>query len=74
MQGKEFLYDLLQKLITERDRLRVEVDKPLPLFVKLSPDLSDQELDDALEAISGSSTDGVIANQYHYSKIKSIDI
>jgi dihydroorotate dehydrogenase len=61
LQGKEFLNDLLQKLIIERDRLRVDVNKPLPLFVKLSPDLSDQELDDALEAISGSSTDGVIA-------------
>ena len=61
LQGKEFLNDLLQILITERDRLRVDVNKPLPVFVKLSPDLSDHELDDALEAISGSSADGVIA-------------
>lgn len=61
LQGKEFLNDLLQKLNTERNKLRVNVNKPLPLFVKLSPDLSDQELDDALEAISGSSVDGVIA-------------
>lgn len=61
LQGKEFLNELLQKIITERDRLRVAVNKPLPVFVKLSPDLSDQELDDALEAISESSADGVIA-------------
>jgi dihydroorotate dehydrogenase len=61
LQGKEFLNDLLQKLIVERDKLRSSLNKPLPLFVKLSPDLSDQELDDALEAISGSSADGVIA-------------
>lgn len=60
LQGKEFLNDLLQKLITERNILREDVNKPLPLFVKLSPDLSDQELDDALEAITGSSADGVI--------------
>lgn len=61
LQGKEFLNELLQNIITERDKLRADVNKPLPIFVKLSPDLSDGELDDALEAISGSSTDGVIA-------------
>jgi len=61
LQGKEFLNDLLQKLIVERDKLRSGLNKPLPLFVKLSPDLSDQELDDALEAISDTSADGVIA-------------
>jgi len=61
LQGKEFLNDLLQKLIRERDKLREKVNRPIPVFVKLSPDLDDQELDDALEAISGSSTDGVIA-------------
>jgi len=61
LQGKEFLNDLLQQFIVERDRLRADLNKPLPVFVKLSPDLSDQELDDALEAISGSSVDGVIA-------------
>ena len=61
LQGNEFLNDLLKKLITERDRLQGEVKKPLPVFVKLSPDLTDQELDDALEAISRSSADGVIA-------------
>lgn len=61
LQGKEFLNDLLQKLIVERDKLRSGLNKPLPLFVKLSPDLSDGELDDALEAISDTSADGVIA-------------
>jgi len=61
LQGKEFLNDLLKKLIVERDKLRSGLNKPLPLFVKLSPDLSDQELDDALDAISDTSSDGVIA-------------
>ncbi|NQS91009.1 MAG: quinone-dependent dihydroorotate dehydrogenase [Chloroflexi bacterium] len=60
LQRKEYLQVLLRELIAERDRLRVELKRPLPVFVKLSPDLSDQELDDALEAISGSSADGVI--------------
>ena len=47
--------------MSERDRLQLELDRPLPIFVKLSPDLSDHALDDALEAITGTSVDGVIA-------------
>ena len=61
LQGRDLLEGLLQELMSERDRLQLELDKPLPVFVKLSPDLSDHELDDALEAISGTSVDGVIA-------------
>jgi len=61
LQGKEFLNDLLGNLVAERDRLVVGKDNRLPLFVKLSPDLSDQELDDALDAVTTSSADGVIA-------------
>jgi dihydroorotate dehydrogenase len=40
--------------------LRFAQDK-LPILVKLSPDLGDQELDDALEAILNTGMDGVIA-------------
>jgi dihydroorotate dehydrogenase len=61
LQGRDLLEGLLQELMSERDRLQLELDRPLPVFVKLSPDLSDHELDDALEAITGTSVDGVIA-------------
>jgi dihydroorotate dehydrogenase len=61
LQGKEFLSNLLGELTEERERLRRILDRPLPLFVKLSPDLTDPELDDALDAITGSSVEGVIA-------------
>lgn len=61
LQGKDLLEGLLQELMSERDRLQLELARPLPVFVKLSPDLSDHELDDALEAITGTSVDGVIA-------------
>ena len=61
LQAKEHLETLLTQLIAERDRLQREYDKPLPILVKLSPDLTVQELDDALEAICGSHADGVIA-------------
>ena len=61
LQERDLLEGLLQELMSERDRLQLKSDKPLPVFVKLSPDLSDHELDDALEVITGTSVDGVIA-------------
>ena len=61
LQGRDLLEGLLQELMSERDRLQLKSDKSLPIFVKLSPDLSDHELDDALEVITGTSVDGVIA-------------
>ena len=62
LQAKEYIKTLLNLLVTERDRLQKEFDNPFPIFVKLSPDLSDQELDDALEVICGAPADGVIAS------------
>ena len=61
LQGKAYLCALLKDLIAERNRLQLKLDHSLPLFVKLAPDLDDQELDDALEAIQDSCADGVIA-------------
>jgi dihydroorotate dehydrogenase len=61
LQAKGHLRKLLNQLVSERNRLQGEYDLPFPLFVKLSPDLTDQELDDALEAICEAPTDGVIA-------------
>jgi dihydroorotate dehydrogenase len=61
LQGKKFLNNLLHEIINERDLLKRDEDKSLPIFVKLSPDLDDQELDDALEAIISNGADGVIA-------------
>ncbi|MFN2280654.1 MAG: quinone-dependent dihydroorotate dehydrogenase [Anaerolineales bacterium] len=61
LQGKAYLRDLLGTLVAERDQLAADLEQPPPLFVKLSPDLTDHELDGALEAILESSADGVIA-------------
>ncbi len=55
---------LLQALVARRDVLRAELGTgagPLPLLVKLAPDLSDADLDDALEAIDHAGIDGIIA-------------
>lgn len=54
LQAKENLGELLTKL-------RAANSSNKPLLVKLAPDLSDAELDDALECCESASLDGVIA-------------
>jgi dihydroorotate dehydrogenase len=63
LQGRQHLETLLLALKKERKELlaRQALTKPLPLLVKLAPDLSSVELDDALQAILSNEMDGVIA-------------
>jgi len=60
LQEKQALDHLLSQIVSERERLASVKNKP-PILVKLAPDLSDGELDEALEAILGNKMDGVIA-------------
>jgi dihydroorotate dehydrogenase len=57
LQGREMLKNLLGEIATERRTLHV----PRPILVKLAPDLTDDELDDALSVILDSGMDGIIA-------------
>jgi dihydroorotate dehydrogenase len=57
LQGREYLERLLSQLKRKRTALKTMI----PILVKLSPDLKDDELDDALSAIITSEMDGVIA-------------
>jgi dihydroorotate dehydrogenase len=57
LQARDDLEDLLKKLATAR----LQSPFPRPILVKLAPDLTDEELDDALDAISLAGMDGVIA-------------
>jgi dihydroorotate dehydrogenase len=61
LQGRESLERLLTGLIGRRNSLASELGKSLPMLVKLSPDLDETELDDALEVILRVGADGVIA-------------
>jgi dihydroorotate dehydrogenase len=60
LQEKQALDHLLSQIVSERERLASVKNKP-PILVKLAPDLSDIELDEALEAILGNKMDGVVA-------------
>lgn len=57
LQARDALDSLLRSVAVERGAL----ERPVPVLVKLAPDLTDEELDDALAAITGAGMDGVIA-------------
>jgi len=60
LQGRLALEGLLTQLHAQRQLEEKKRDKRLPLLVKLAPDLSDSELDDAMEVILSTHMDGII--------------
>jgi dihydroorotate dehydrogenase len=61
LQARAELERLLTAVVDRREKLVGKLQKDLPVVVKLSPDLTDQALDDALDVIQLSGADGVIA-------------
>jgi dihydroorotate dehydrogenase len=61
LQERQALDQLLRQLYAERERLSQSTSHKVPILVKLSPDLSDPQLDDALDVILANHMDGVIA-------------
>jgi dihydroorotate dehydrogenase len=57
LQARELIEGLLTQVAAVRDSLVPRV----PLLVKIAPDLSESEIDDALSAISSAGLDGIIA-------------
>jgi dihydroorotate dehydrogenase len=60
LQSRDALESLLTHLHQQRVIEQNYHEKLIPILVKLSPDLSQQELDDAIEAILRSKMDGII--------------
>lgn len=61
LQGRQMLGELLAALAQDRRSQEDKLGKRLPLLVKLAPDLSEDELDDALQVMLEHGVDGVIA-------------
>lgn len=60
LQSREALQDILHPLAVEKRLLAQQLGRPVPVLVKLAPDLDDDALDGALAAIIGNQMDGVI--------------
>ncbi len=61
LQGREMLETLLGAIATERATISTGRGGRVPVLVKLAPDLSDEELDDAVGIILATGMDGIIA-------------
>jgi dihydroorotate dehydrogenase len=61
LQQREWLEPLLERLVRRRVSLGDEIGRRVPLLLKLSPDLTDSELDEALAVMVAAGIDGVIA-------------
>ncbi len=61
LQGRDSLQSLLGALAVERRLQEAHLGRHVPLLVKLAPDLTDEELDDALDVILSAGMDGIIA-------------
>lgn len=60
LQGRAALEKLLVQLHQQRLIEQARYKKRIPILVKLSPDLSELELDDAIESILSANMDGII--------------
>jgi dihydroorotate dehydrogenase len=61
LQGRDALEALLTQLHAQRQLEEKRLERSIPLLVKLAPDLTVSELDDALDVILRTRMDGVIA-------------
>jgi dihydroorotate dehydrogenase len=61
LQARQALSELLTPLASERGELVKRLGKPIPLLVKLAPDLSAADLEDSVAVIMETGMDGVIA-------------
>jgi dihydroorotate dehydrogenase len=61
LQGREMLEQLLSAIAKERREIALGRGGNAPILVKLAPDLSEEELDDAIDVILRTGMDGIIA-------------
>jgi dihydroorotate dehydrogenase len=61
LQAREYLEDLLEALSSARSEVEATERRRVPILVKLSPDLNDDELEDAVGVVQGTGMDGIIA-------------
>ncbi len=61
LQARDALEELLARIAAERSEQEQRLGRRVPVLVKLSPDLNDAQLDDALQVLLGAGMDGVIA-------------
>ncbi len=62
LQARDSLNALLTAILAERDRQAGRLEKPVPVFLKIAPDLTDEGLDDIAAEVLSHKLDGVIVS------------
>lgn len=62
LQTGPALLALLELVVARREQMTLALGRRLPLLVKLAPDLSSEDLQDAIAAVQAAGADGVIAS------------
>jgi dihydroorotate dehydrogenase len=73
LQARQALETLLAAIVEARSQQVELLDRPVPILVKLAPDLDDAELEDAIEAVTRTGIDGVIATNTTTSRVGLLD-
>ncbi len=61
LQGRDALESLLKNLHQQRLIEQKQLQRRVPMLVKIAPDLTDEELDDAVDVILRTHMDGIVA-------------
>lgn len=61
LQSREYLNGILSQIENARERIVRSGHKYIPVLVKISPDITDKDLDDILQSVFDFSIDGIIA-------------
>ena len=62
LQAKKTLGNLLERCMSERNRLAETNEKNIPLFLKIAPDLTEEGLDDIAAEVLAHQLDGIIVS------------
>ena len=60
LQAADALTRLLGNVLAKRDAVGGDIDRKVPVFLKIAPDLDDKELDDIAAVVNASALDAVI--------------
>ena len=53
--------DPLKKILSRLQEMNAEYKKPKPIFLKIAPDLTNEQLDDIIEVVTETAIDGIVA-------------
>lgn len=62
LQARASLADLLSRVMAERDRLAATTGRPVPVFLKIAPDLHEADLDDVAAEVLDKRLEGLIVS------------